>query len=144
VVEESLRLMRSDLLNRQVVVGADLADALPAVSGDRNQLQQVLLNLVVNGCDAMDGHGGDNRLTVRTQKAANGNVRISVADRGAGIPEAELEHVFEPFVTTKSHGLGLGLAICRSIVEAHGGRLWATNNADRGATLHCELPADAS
>jgi len=144
VVEESLRLMRSDLLNRQVVVSSELAHALPAVSGDRNQLQQVLLNLVINGCDAMNGHRADNRLVIRTQKTTNGNVEVSVADRGAGIPSADLERIFEPFMTTKSHGLGLGLAICRSIVEAHGGRLWATNNADRGATLHCELPSKAS
>jgi len=144
VVEESLRLMRSDLLNRQVVLSTELAEALPAVSGDRNQLQQVLLNLVINGCDAMDGHQANGRLTVRTLRTASGNVEFSVADSGAGIPHADLERIFEPFVTTKSHGLGLGLAICRSIVEAHGGRLWATNNADRGATLHCEFPSKVS
>ena len=144
LVEESLRLMRSDLLNRQVVVSIELAEALPAVSGDRNQLQQVLLNLVINGCDAMDGHQAAGRLMVRTQRTANGNVEFSVADRGAGIPVADIERIFEPFVTTKSSGLGLGLAICRSIVEAHGGRLWATNNADCGATLHCEFPPKVS
>jgi len=144
VVEESLRLMRSDLLNRKVMVSAELAEALPGVSGDRNQLQQVLLNLMINGCDAMDGLEGDRRLLVRTRATPHGSVEVSVADRGAGIPVADLERVFEPFVTSKSHGLGLGLAICRSIVEAHGGRLWATNNADRGATLHCEFPPEAS
>ncbi len=141
IVEESMRLMRSDLLSRQVEVDTDLADALPAVSGDLNQLQQVLLNFVINGCDAMDGKEADRRLMVRTQATSNGNVEVSVADRGAGIPAASLERIFEPFVTTKVTGMGLGLAICRSIVEAHGGRLWATNNADCGATLHCELPA---
>jgi two-component system sensor kinase FixL len=144
VVEESLRLMRSDLLNRQVVVNTDLAGALPAVSGDRNQLQQVLLNVVINGCDAMDGREADRRLLVQTRTTARGNVEISIADWGPGIPSADLERIFQPFVTTKAHGMGLGLAICRSIVEAHGGRLWATNNADRGATLHCELPPKAS
>jgi PAS domain S-box-containing protein len=142
VVEESLRLMRSDLLNRHVMISTDLEDALPAVSGDRNQLQQVLLNLVINGSDAMDGTEVDRRLLVRTRTTTQGSVEFSVADRGAGIPLADLERIFEPFVTTKLHGLGLGLAICRSIVEAHGGRLWATNNADCGATLHCELPAN--
>jgi two-component system, LuxR family, sensor kinase FixL len=144
LVEESLRLMRSDLLNRHVVVSTELAAGLPGVNGDRNQLQQVLLNLVINGCDAMDGHAAGGRLVVRTQRTIGGNVEFSVADAGAGIPQADLERIFEPFVTSKSHGLGLGLAICRSIVEAHGGRLWATNNADRGATLHCELPANAT
>jgi len=140
VVEESLRLLRSDLLSRRVAVDADLAEALPAVSGDRNQLQQVLLNLVINGCDAMDGREADRRLLVRTRATAQGNVELSVSDRGEGIPAEDLDRVFEPFVTTKSQGIGLGLAICRSIVEAHSGRLWATNNADCGATLHCELP----
>ena len=141
VVEESMRLVRSDLLSRQVIVSTDLADALPAVSGDRNQLQQVLLNFVINGCDAMDGQAVDRRILVRTQATVDGNVEVCVVDRGAGIPLANLESIFEPFVTTKATGLGLGLAICRSIVKAHGGRLWATNNADCGATLHCELPA---
>jgi len=141
VVAESMRLMRSDLLSRQVAVDLDLADALPPVSGDRNQLQQVLLNFVINGCDAMEGQEADRRVIIRTQATASGDVEVSVADRGAGIPAANLERIFEPFVTTKASGLGLGLAICRSIAEAHGGRLWATNNADCGATLHCELPA---
>lgn len=141
VVVESLHLMRSDLLSRQVVVSTDLADALPAVNGDRNQLQQVLLNIVINGCDAMDGQTVERRLLVRTQETVHGNVEVSVVDRGAGIPSSNLERIFEPFVTSKATGMGLGLAICRSIVEAHGGRLWATNNADAGATLHCELPA---
>jgi len=141
LVEESLRLMRSDLLNRHVEVSTDLVAELPAVDGDRNQLQQVLLNFMINGCDAMDGQAHGRSLLVRTQLTAPGHVEVSVADRGAGIAPADLERIFEPFVTTKSHGLGLGLAICRSIVEAHGGRLWASNNADAGATLHCELPA---
>jgi two-component system, LuxR family, sensor kinase FixL len=141
MVEESLHLMRSDLLNRHVVVSADLAESLPAVSGDRNQLQQVLLNFVMNGCDAMEGMDVDRRLLVRTQVTAQGKVEIAIGDRGTGIPVADLERIFEPFVTSKSKGIGLGLAICRSIVEAHGGRLWATNNSERGATLHCELPA---
>ena len=140
VVEETLHLMRSDLLNRHVVVRAELGEGLPAVSGDRNQLQQVLLNFMMNGCDAMDGRQMDGRLLVRTLRTAEGNVEVSVADRGTGIPAEEFERIFEPFVTTKSHGMGLGLTICRSIVEAHGGRLWATNNSDGGATLHCELP----
>lgn len=141
MVEESLRLMRSDLLNRHVVISADLAKGLSRVSGDRNQLQQVLLNFMMNACDAMDGRESDRRMMVRTHSTADGNVEISVADRGMGIPSQDLERIFEPFMTTKAHGIGLGLAICRSIVDAHGGRLWATNNDDKGATLHCELPA---
>ena len=140
MVEESLRLMRSDLLNRGVTVGTELASALPAVSGDRNQLQQVLLNLLMNGCDAMDAQPTGPPAAIVTRAPAPGHVEITVSDRGTGIPPADLERIFDPFVTTKAQGIGLGLAICRSIVDAHGGRLWATNNADVGATLHCELP----
>jgi PAS domain S-box-containing protein len=140
VVQESLQLMRSDLVNRQVVLRTELEPALAAISGDRVQLQQVLLNLVINGCDAMDGQTSDRNLLVRTRSNGNGAIEVAVADCGTGIAEDDLERVFEPFVTTKARGMGLGLAICRTIVEAHGGRLWATNNAGRGATLHFELP----
>jgi two-component system sensor kinase FixL len=142
LVEESLRLMRSDLLNRGVTVVVDLEPGLPVVSGDRNQLQQVLLNFLMNACDAMDAQPqSERRLRVVSRASAPGRVEIAVSDRGAGIAPSDLERIFEPFVTTKAKGLGLGLAICRSIVDAHGGRLWATNGADGGATLHCELLA---
>ncbi|MBK6558167.1 MAG: PAS domain S-box protein [Comamonadaceae bacterium] len=141
LVEDSMRLLRSDLLGRHVRAQPDLEVDLPPVVGDRNQLQQVLLNLVLNACDAMEGQATDRRLTVRTRQSAQGRVEVSVADHGPGIPEADLDRLFDPFVTTKAQGLGLGLTICRSIVEAHGGRLWATNPAQGGATLHCELPA---
>ena len=141
LVEESMRLLRSDLLGRHVRADLDVAPGLPSVMGDRNQLQQVLLNLVLNACDAMAGQATDRRLTVRTRQSAQGLVEVSVSDHGPGIPEADLDRLFEPFVTTKAQGLGLGLTICRSIVQAHGGRLWASNNVPRGATLHCELRA---
>ena len=142
VVVEALQLMRSDLLNRQVSVNTDLAPGLPSVSGDRIQLQQVLLNYVINGCDAMDGRSVDRSLLVRTQPANGGGIEVAVSDRGTGIPPEDIERIFEPFMTTKPRGMGLGLAICRSIVEAHGGKVWATNNAGRGATVHFELPAN--
>jgi signal transduction histidine kinase len=111
------------------------------VSGDRVQLQQVLLNLLINGCDAMGDAVTQRDITVRSESALARGVRISVADNGTGIPSEDLEHIFEPFVTTKPQGLGLGLAVCRSIVRSHNGQLSAANNPSGGATFTIELPA---
>jgi len=142
VALDVLRLIRSDLLNRNVGWSTDLAPGLPVVLGDAIQLQQVLLNLVMNACDAVAGNPGDERrLEVRTARGADGSVIASVSDRGRGIPPQDLERIFEPFVTTKSHGLGLGLSVCRTIVDAHGGRIWAVNNAAAGVTVSVALPA---
>jgi two-component system, LuxR family, sensor kinase FixL len=143
VVESVLNLMRSDLVNRKVSVHTELALHLPTVNGDIVQLQQVLLNLVVNGCDAMaDVEGVDPRLLVRTELMDGEDVRVSVADLGHGISPEIMLRIFEPFFTTKTQGLGLGLAVCRTIISAHGGKLWATNNAERGATFQFTLPAN--
>jgi len=144
LVNEVLSLMRGDLLSRKVDCTTNLASGLPAVSGDRIQLQQVVLNLVVNGCEAMKDDTGPRPLVVRTDVKENDGVRVSVIDRGSGIAAADLERVFEPFVTTKADGMGLGLAVCRTIVQSHGGRLWATNNAEGGATVQFGLPAVGS
>ncbi len=144
VVQEVLALTRSDFLNRRVSVRTELAPQLPAVSGDRVQLQQVLLNLLINGCDAMAGSKTQRDIVVRSESGPGGNVRVSVADRGKGILPQDLERIFEPFVTTKPHGMGLGLAVCRSIVKAHNGKLSAANNPDGGATLSIALPANGS
>lgn len=144
VVRDVLRLINSDLLNRSVAVSLDLAKGLPAVSGDRVQLQQVLLNLVINACDAMEQVATGRVLAVRTQAAPGSGVEVSISDVGRGIPEDQLEGIFAPFNTSKAEGIGLGLAICRTIVAAHRGTLWATNNPSRGATLHFVLPADAT
>jgi C4-dicarboxylate-specific signal transduction histidine kinase len=142
VAEESLRLMHSDLLDRRVNVDTSFAQNLPQVSGERVQLQQVMLNLLINGCDAVAGCGREARLHVSSRVTERGSVAIAISDNGEGIASKDIERIFEPFVTSKSHGIGLGLAICRSIIEAHGGRLWASNNASRGATLEFELPAE--
>ena len=142
LVEDVVRLMRNDLLNRDVAVSMDLAPDLPPFEGDRIQLQQVLLNLLVNACDAMDRGGGERLLSVATM-AVPGGVEITVTDHGPGIDDDQLENIFSPFVTSKSEGIGLGLAICRSIVNAHHGKLWASNNDGRGATLHVSLPAES-
>jgi C4-dicarboxylate-specific signal transduction histidine kinase len=146
VAREVLTLAEGDLRRRDVSVLTRLQPGLPAVAGDRVQLQQVLLNLILNGCDAMQTLPRDERqLTVATGLAEDGAVYLGVEDRGTGIPGSEIEQIFQPFYTSKADGLGLGLAICRTIVAAHGGRLWATNNPVRGATLHVSLPrADTS
>jgi len=117
-----------------------LAPALPAVHGDRIQLQQVLLNLLINGCEAMDGVERNRTILVRTQ-AADGGVVVSVVDSGKGIAPGDLRRIFDAFVTSKPHGTGLGLAVCRSIVDAHGGRVTARNNDGAGATVGFWLPA---
>jgi PAS domain S-box-containing protein len=141
-VREVLKLVRSDLVNQGVAVHTELAPALPAVNADRVQLQQVLLNLVMNACDAMaGGPAGDHKLIIRTGLAGNEGIRVSVADRGVGLAPDNLEKVFEPFFTTKVQGMGLGLSVCRTIITAHGGKLWAANNPERGATFHFTLPA---
>lgn len=138
---EALSIVRSELLTRGVSVTTNFPPSLPSVTGDRVQLLQVLLNLILNACDAMqDTSLIDRRLTLSAHTDDNENVIVSVADRGTGIAKGRLEKVFEPFVTTKSGGLGLGLAICRSIVNAHEGRLWAGNNPDHGAVFHLSLP----
>jgi signal transduction histidine kinase len=105
------------------------------------QLQQVILNLMLNGFDVMTALAADDRrLVVRTQRADAHTVQIAIRECGRGIEADKLDRVFEPFYTTKREGMGMGLSICRSIVEAHGGSLWATNNPDRGATFYFSLP----
>src|SRR5437763_9660893 len=140
VVTDVLKLMRHDLINQSVTVDTDLAQNLPPVAGDRVQLQQVLLNLVLNACEAMiDPNSSERQLLIASQ-FENRAVQVSVTDRGGGIPEEKLEQVFERFFTMKKQGMGLGLSICRTIIDAHRGAIWATNNSDRGATFHFSVP----
>ncbi len=142
VSTEVLALARSELIERHVTVDTRLAPGLPTVRGDRVQLQQVMLNLLLNACEAMSANGPAERmLTVSTALDGDGLLLTSIADRGSGIPPDAADRLFEPFFTTKPHGLGLGLSICRSIIDAHGGRLWADNNPDGGATFTFALPA---
>ena len=146
VVQDVLKLIRSDLVYQNVIVDTELARHLPVVTGDPVQLQQVLVNLVVNACDAMtDRDRSERRLLIRT-RIENGSsaVIVSVTDRGSSIPEEKKEQIFEPFFTTKAKGMGLGLSVCRTIITAHRGKLWATNNPDRGATFYFSLPTAAS
>ena len=139
-VRDVLKLMRNDLINQNVTVDTDLAQSLPAVTGDRVQLQQVLLNLVLNACEAMADCDSSERQLLIASKSENGTVRVSVTDRGGGVDEKKREQVFERFFTTKKEGMGLGLSICRSIINAHRGEIWATNNGDCGATFHFSVP----
>ena len=133
VVLDVLRIIRGDLLNRNVDIKLELMPNLPAIEGDRVQLQQVLLNLVMNAADAMADIDAGREITVRTQLTDSDGVEVSVVDVGRGIPEGDLERIFSPFVTSKTSGIGLGLAGCTSIIQTHRGTLWATNNAARGA-----------
>jgi C4-dicarboxylate-specific signal transduction histidine kinase len=141
VIGEVLQLLRRDLADRQVSVTLQSSPQLVPVLGDRVQLEQVLLNLIMNACEAMGTNRADDRkLTIRTSSPKEDFVQVSVADNGVGIPRAVFARIGEPFVTSKPHGLGLGLSIARSIVKAHGGRLWPAQNRDRGATFHLLLP----
>jgi Signal transduction histidine kinase regulating C4-dicarboxylate transport system len=137
VVRDVLALARSDLTTRNVAVGTDLQPNAPLVLADAVQLQQVLLNLIVNACEAMSASPpGQRRLTIGTRMVEEGrSIECSVADHGCGIRAGQAERIFQPFVTTKKQGLGLGLAICRSIIEAHGGRLWAENARDHSGAV---------
>jgi len=141
ITSEVLDLAYSELVTHQVTGNYRLAPGLPVVRADRIQLQQVLLNLVVNACEAMRATDPEARmLSVSTNLHEGGLVNIEIADHGNGFPPDAIDRLFEPFYTTKANGLGLGLSISRSIIAAHGGRLWARNNAEFGATFVVELP----
>jgi PAS domain S-box-containing protein len=140
LVGEIIVLLHSEAIRHSITLHTDLAPQLPQIMADRVQLQQVLMNLMLNGIEAMrDGTG---ELTVRSQRNENGLVQVSVCDTGVGLPSEKVDLIFNAFYTTKPQGTGMGLAISRSIVEAHGGRLWATANAPRGATFHFTVPAE--
>jgi len=147
VVNDVLALARYELAARRVTIRSDLPQDLPSVSGDRVQLQQVLLNLVMNGMDAMNSVEEQNRILLVVGKhdetAGTPAVLLCVQDAGTGFKPEELGRLFEPFYTTKPHGMGMGLAISRSIIEAHGGRLWAAPNQGPGATFSLSLPSVA-
>ena len=145
LVHEVVALTRAESATRRVAIRTDVPAELPAVLGDRVQLQQVLLNLVINAMDAMSGADDPERsLDVRGRTDGldgSPTVTISVEDRGVGLQPEELDRLFEPFYTTKPHGMGLGLAISRSIIEAHDGRLWGESNRRHGAAFSFRLPA---
>jgi two-component system sensor kinase FixL len=143
LLREVQSLVKSSLTSREVTLNATLAPALPEILGDRIQLQQVLLNLLLNACDAVkECEPADRHIELEARAEAEGHaLHVIVTDHGHGIVADGLEQVFDAFFTTKPEGLGLGLAICRQIVNAHGGRLWAAHNGEHGAAFHLTLPA---
>jgi PAS domain S-box-containing protein len=144
VVREIITLVQSELTNHRVSLRTELTPVLPMILGDRVQLQQVIINLVMNGIEAMQSVTDHPReLVIRSRQDDTQQVLVSVTDCGVGIAAENADRLFNAFFTTKTSGMGMGLSICRSIIEAHGGRLWATANASHGATFQCTLPVNA-
>jgi C4-dicarboxylate-specific signal transduction histidine kinase len=135
VIREMIVLLRGETTRYSISIRTDLAADLPQAMGDRVQLQQVLMNLMLNGIDAMKDADGSRELIIKSQGAENEEVVVSVTDSGVGLPPQQAEQIFNAFFTTKPHGTGMGLRISRSIIESHGGRLWAADNSSRGATF---------
>jgi len=140
-----LTLLRIELEEHEVVTKATLKEGLPRVMADRVQLQQVIFNLVSNAIESMSSISAGSRiLWLRSEATDTGECIVAIEDSGPGIEPESLKRIFEPFVTSKSKGMGMGLSICRSIVEAHGGRLWVAGNTPRGAVFQFVLPVAAA
>jgi C4-dicarboxylate-specific signal transduction histidine kinase len=142
IIGEMVFLLRSEAVRYNISVRTDLAADLPQVMGDRVQLPQVLMNLMVNSIDAMKNVDGRRELAIQSQRTENDQLLVSVSDTGVGLPPHQVDQIFNAFFTTKSHGTGMGLRISRSIVESHGGRLWAAANVPRGAAFYFTLSAN--
>src|SRR5882762_4139896 len=140
VIREMIVLLRSEVARRSISVRTELAADLPRVMGDRVQLQQVIMNLISNSIDAMNDVDGTRELAIKSRRAENEQLMVSVSDTGVGLPPQQANQIFDAFFTTKVHGTGLGLSISRSIVASHNGRLWAADNSPRGASFHLVLP----
>jgi PAS domain S-box-containing protein len=143
VIQEMVVLFRGEAVRNSILVRTELEADTPQVMADRVQLQQVLMNLMLNGMDAMKDADATRELIIKSQRGENDQVLVSVNDTGMGLPTEQAERIFTAFFTTKPHGTGMGLSISRSIVESHGGRLWAADNAPRGASFCFSLPAQA-
>jgi PAS domain S-box-containing protein len=143
VAREMIVLLGDEASRHSISVRTELAEDLPHVIGDRVQLQQVLMNLIVNGVDAMHDVDAPRELIIKSQPAENNELLLSVSDTGVGLPRHQADQIFNAFFTTKTHGTGMGLRISRSIIESHGGRLWAADNSPRGASFCFTLPTKA-
>jgi signal transduction histidine kinase len=139
LAREMIVLLRSEAARYSISIRSDLAEDVPWVMADRVQLQQVFMNLMLNSIEAMKNVSTPHELTISSQRGKDGQLLILVSDTGMGLPE-QPEQIFSPFFTTKPHGTGMGLPICRSIIESHGGRLWGTSSSGRGATFQFTLP----
>jgi len=143
VVREMIVLLRGEATRYSISLRTELAEDLPQIMGDRVQLQQVIMNLIMNSIDAMKDVDGTRELTIKSQRAENEQLLVSVSDTGVGLPPQQADQIFNAFFTTKPHGTGMGLRISRSIVESHGGRLWAADTCPRGASFCFTIPTKA-
>jgi PAS domain S-box-containing protein len=141
IIPETIALLRDETMRYNISVRTELAADLPRIVGDRVQLQQVAMNLIVNSIEAMKDVDGIREMVIKSQRGEGEQILVSFSDTGIGLPPHLAEQIFDPFFTTKPHGTGMGLRISRSIVESHGGRLWAVGSPGRGATFHLNLPA---
>jgi len=144
IIREVFALMRGELHRRAIDAHANLRAGACEIVGDRTQLQQVLLNLIINGVEAMgESPSGDRLLEISTIRQPSGVIQVNVSDTGSGFDPHRGDRMFEAFFTTKAMGIGIGLSICRSIIEAHGGKIWASQNEPRGSVFHFTLPDSA-
>ena len=141
ISRETIALLRGEAVRHNILVRTELAADLPQILGDRVELQQVAMNLIINSIEAMKDVDGMREMIIKSQLAENEQILVSVSDTGIGFPPQLAEQIFDPFFTTKPQGTGMGLRISRSIIESHGGRLWASGFSGRGATLQFTLPA---
>jgi signal transduction histidine kinase len=140
IIREMVALMRSQIMRHSISIRTEFAEDLPRIMADRVQLQQVLMNLMINGIDAMKDVDGTRQLAIKSERAENDQLTVSVSDTGVGLPAQQADQIFDAFFTTKLDGTGMGLRISRSIAESHGGHLRAVDNPPRGATFHLTLP----
>jgi C4-dicarboxylate-specific signal transduction histidine kinase len=140
IIRGMIELLRSEATRYSISMRTELSKDLPLIMGDRVQLQQVTMNLIINSIDAMKDVDGTREITITSQRAENEQLQVSVSDTGIGLPSQRADQIFNAFFTTKPHGTGMGLRISRSIVESHGGRLWAAPNSPRGACFAFTLP----